>query len=312
MTDAAPRTPRWLLEAQPGLCPCGCVGRRNRRGFLDATLAGATKVRREALLGEEAAERPGLLQRLDARAKLAGALALVLAVALVHSPVVLAAVAALLPVAAASSRIEVGRFVRRVWLVVPLFTGLVVLPATLNLITPGEVVVGLGHPFGHELGITAQGLHGAVVIVLRVGASVSIATLLALTTPWPALLAALRALRVPRAFVLVAGMAYRYLFVLLGVVEDMYMARKARAAGTRSRGVVASRAGRASVAAAAATLFARAYAMADDVHLAMVARGWRGEARTLRPAALRGVDVLFALASLLTAVLIIGADHAIA
>jgi energy-coupling factor transporter transmembrane protein EcfT len=52
--------------------------------------------------------------------------------------------------------------------------------------------------------------------------------------------------------------------------------------------------------------------MADDVHLAMVARGWRGEARTLRPAALRGVDVLFVLASLLTAVLIIGADHAIA
>jgi cobalt/nickel transport system permease protein len=312
MTEAAPRTPRWLLEAQPGLCPCGCVGRRNRRGFLDATLAGATKVRREALLGEEAAERPGLLQRLDGRVKLAGALALVLAVALVRSPVVLAAVAALLPVLAASSRIEVGRFVRRVWCVVPLFTGLVVLPATLNLITPGDVVVGLGHPFGHELGITSQGLHGAVVIVLRVGASVSIATLLALTTPWPALLAALRALRVPRAFVLVAGMAYRHLFVLLGVVEDMYVARKARAAGTRARGVVASRAGRASVAAAAATLFARAYAMADDVHLAMVARGWRGEARTLRPAALRGVDVLFVLASLLTAVLIIGADHAIA
>jgi cobalt ECF transporter T component CbiQ len=312
MTEAVPRTPRWLLEAQPGLCPCGCVGRRNRRGFLDATLAGATKVRREALLGEEAAERPGVLQGLDARVKLAGALALVLAVALVHSALVLAAVAVLAPVLAGCSRIEVGRFLRRVWLVVPLFTGLVVLPATLNLVTPGDVVVGLGHPFGHEVGITSQGLHGSVVIVLRVGASISIATLLALTTPWPALLAALRALRVPRAFVLVAGMAYRYLFVLLGVVEDMYVARKARAAGTRARGVVASRAGRASVAAAAAALFARAYAMADDVHLAMVARGWRGEARTLRPAALRRADVLFALASLLIAVLIIGADHALA
>lgn len=312
MTEATSRTPRWLLEAQPGLCPCGCVGRRNRRGFLDATLAGATKVRREALLGEEAAERPGLLQRLDARVKLAGALGLVLAVGVVHSAVVLAAVAALVPLVAACSQIEVGRFVRRVWLVVPLFTGLVVLPATLNLITPGDAVVGLGHPFGHELAITAQGLEGAAVIVVRVGASISLATLLALTTPWPALLAALRALRVPRAFVLVAGMAYRYLFVLLGVVEDMYFARKARAGGTHARGVVAARAGRASVAAAAATLFARAYAMADDVHMAMVARGWRGDARTLSPPALRPADALFALTCLFIAVLIIGADHVIA
>jgi cobalt ECF transporter T component CbiQ len=312
MTDAAPRTPRWLLEAQPGLCPCGCVGRRNRRGFLDATLAGVTKVRREALLGEEAAERPGLLQRLDARVKLAGALALILAVALARNAAVLAAVAVLVPAVAAASRVEVGRFVRRVCLVVPLFTGLIALPATLNVITPGDTLVGLGHPFGHELAITAQGVGGAALIVLRVGASVSVATLLALTTPWPALLGALRTLRAPRTFVLVAGMAYRYLFVLLGVVEDMYVARKARGAGTRARGVAAARAGRASVAAAAATLFARAYGMADDVHLAMVARGWRGDARTLRPPALGRADLLFTVIALLVAVLTIGADHALA
>jgi cobalt ECF transporter T component CbiQ len=312
MTDAAPRTPRWLLEAQPGLCPCGCVGRRNRRGFLDATLVGATKVRREALLGEEVAERPGLLQRIDARAKLVGALALILAVALARNAAVLAAVAVLVPAVAAASRVEVGRFVRRVWLVVPLFTGLIALPATLNVITPGDALIGLGHPFGHELAITAQGAEGAALIVLRVGASVSVATLLALTTPWPALLGALRALRAPRAFVLVAGMAYRYLFVLLGVVEDMYVARKARGAGTRARGVAAARAGRARVAAAAATLFARAYGMADDVHLAMVARGWRGEARTLRAPALGRPDLLFAVFALLVAVLTIGADHALA
>jgi cobalt ECF transporter T component CbiQ len=309
MTEAPTRTPRWLLEAQPGMCPCGCVGRRNRRGFVDATLAGIAKVRREALLGEEAAARPGVLQRLDARVKLVGALAVILAVALVHSAVVLATVAALIPIVAACSRVEVGRFVRRVWLVVPLFTGIVVLPATLNVITPGDIVVGLGSPFGHELGISAQGLRGAVVIVLRVGASISIATLLALTTPWPALLGALRALRLPRAFVLVAGMTYRYLFVLMGVVEDMYVARKARAAGTRSRGVAVARTGRASVAAAAATLFARTYAMAEEVHLAMLARGWRGEARTLRPASLRPADAVFAACCLLAAAITIGADH---
>lgn len=312
MSTGGQGAPRWLLEAQPGLCPCGCGGRRSRRGFLDATLAGVARVRREALLGEDAAQRPGLLQGLDARVKLGGALTLIVAVALARSVVVLGAVALLVPVLAAASRVEVGRFARRVWLVVPLFTGLVALPATTSLVTPGDAVVGLGHPFGHELAITAQGLEGAALIVLRVGASVSIATLLALTTPWPSLLAGMRALRVPRAFVLVAGMAYRYLFVLLGVVEDLYVARKARGAGVRARGVAVARAGRASVAAAAATLFARAYGMADEVHLAMLARGWRGDARTLAPGALRRADLLFAFAALLAATLIIGADHALA
>jgi cobalt ECF transporter T component CbiQ len=312
MSAAGGRTPRWLLEAQPGLCPCGCVGRRSRRGFLDATLAGAAKVRGEALLGEEAAERPGRLQRLDARAKLVAALALIVAVALARSVAVLATVAVLAPALAVATRIEVARFLRRVWLVVPLFTGLIALPATLSVITPGDMVLPLGHPFGSELGVTAQGLQGAALIVLRVGASVSIATLLALSTPWPALLAALRSLRAPRAFVLVAGMAYRYLFVLLGVVEDMYVARKARGAGTANRGIAGARAGRASVSAAAATLFARAYGMADDVHLAMVARGWRGDARTLRPGALPRIDLLYAVAAILFALLAIGADHALA
>ena len=41
-------------------------------------------------------------------------------------------------VLAAASRLPLGFFVKRVWLFVPIFTGIVVLPATLNFITPGH------------------------------------------------------------------------------------------------------------------------------------------------------------------------------
>ena len=81
-------------------------------------------------------------------------------------------------------------------------------------------------PFG--LGLTRQGLMAAAIITIRVAISISLVMLVTLTTPWARLLSALRALGVPRMFVLVIGMAYRYLFVLLGAVQDMYVARKAR------------------------------------------------------------------------------------
>ena len=65
----------------------------------------------------------------------------------------------------------------------------------------------------------------------RPATSISLVVLLTLTTPWTKLLAALRSLFVPRMFILVLGMAYRYLFHLLGSVTDMYTARKARMVG---------------------------------------------------------------------------------
>jgi cobalt/nickel transport system permease protein len=49
--------------------------------------------------------------------------------------------------------------------------------------------------------------------------------------------------------------------------------------------------------------------MAEEVHLAMLARGWRGDARTLRPPTLRPTDAVFAVCCLLAAAVTIGADH---
>ena len=79
-------------------------------------------------------------------------------------------------------------------------------------------------------------------------------------------------------FVLVIGMAYRYLFVLLAAVQDMYVARRARRdrAGARHRAAAA-----AFVGATAGALFGKAHVLADEVHQAMTSRGYRGDARTL-------------------------------
>jgi energy-coupling factor transporter transmembrane protein EcfT len=131
--------------------------------------------------------------------------------------------------------------------------------------------------------------------------------LLTLTTPWSKLLAALRALYAPRMFVLVLGMAYRYLFHLLDAVTDMYTARKSRTV-TRDSDVTS---GRTFVAASAGALFGKAHALSEEVHMAMVARGYRGDARTAGTVHVRLIDAAFALACIAAVVGVIGIDRAL-
>jgi cobalt ECF transporter T component CbiQ len=303
-----PATPAWLLEGDLALCPCGCVGRRRRAGFLARTLEGAAGVLRQALVNEDVAARPGLLQRLDPRVKLVSLVAMLLVVGLVSRLPVLVALYAATVALAALSRLPIGFFVRRVWLFVPIFTGIVVVPATLNLVTPGHVVLPLGHWLGHPVGLTRQGLEAAALIVARVATSISLVVLLTLTTPWPRMLAALRALLVPRVFVLVVGMAYRFLFTLLDAVTDMYEARRARAVA-HPRDV---RQGRRFVAASAGSLFGKALTVSEEVHQAMVARGFRGEVHALDRFRLRGADAVWTLALLAATALTLGLDRGLA
>jgi cobalt/nickel transport system permease protein len=298
--------PDWLVQRDVGLCPCACIGRRKKGSFVAKTLQGASGLLRQALFAEDVAAQPGLLQRIDARVKVVTLFGLLVVTAFVRSLPVLVAVYLATVVGAAACRLSMSFFVKRVWLFIPIFTGIVVLPATLNVVTPGHVVVPLGTWFGHELGITSEGLHGAAIIVVRVATSISLVVLLTLTTPWTQLLAALRALYVPKMFILVLGMAYRYLFHLLGAVSDMYEARRSRTVGTDTD--VA--AGRRFVAASAGALFGKAHALSEEVYLAMVSRGYTGAPRTLRAPRVRLRDVAWIAVSLVAAFAVLGADRA--
>jgi len=305
MTSATSTTPAWLLQGEVGLCPCGCIGKRRKGSYVTKTINGAARVMRQAMFADDSSAQNGLLQRLDPRVKLITLIGLLVAVSFVHRlPVLVAAYAGTL-VLAALSRLSLSFFIKRVWLFIPIFTGVVVLPATLDIVTHGHVVVPLGTWFGHHLGMTSQGLTGAGLIVIRVATSISLVVLLTLTTPWTKLLAALRALFVPRMFILVLGMAYRYLFHLLNTVIDMYVARQARTVGAETD----VRSGRAFVSASAGALFGKTQQLSDEVHMAMVSRGYDGNARTLSTFALQPLDLAWVATAALLAALVIGFGH---
>jgi cobalt/nickel transport system permease protein len=305
--QASSVTPEWLLQREVALCPCGCIGKRSKVSFIDKTISGASSVLRQALFTDDIATRRGLLQRLDPRVKTITTLAIVIAAALVRNIPVLVVLYAAALLLAITSKIPLGYFIKRVWLFVPIFTGIVVLPATFSFVTHGHIVVPLGHWFGHRVGLTSQGLRSAGLIVIRVATSISFVVLLALTTTWTRLLAALRSMLVPRMFVLVLGMAYRYVFHLLGSVTDMYEARKART--VQADNVV--RSGRAFVSATAGTMFGKAHAMSEEVYQAMVSRGYTCQAQTFSAFRIRAIDVAWIACCALSIVLVVGVDRAI-
>jgi cobalt/nickel transport system permease protein len=183
-----------------------------------------------------------------------------------------------LPLAYAS-RVPLGFYFKRVWILMPFFTGVIALPATLSPFTPGPALVtliDLASPPLH-LSITVPGVITAAFLLLRVGASVSIAVLLVLTTRWTSLLKALQVLHVPQAFVLILGMTYRYIYVLLHTLNNMFLARRSRMVGRMSGGEE-----RQWIAASMGALLAKSYGLSEEVYLAMQSRGFRGESKILQ------------------------------
>lgn len=282
--------------------------------FLDRTLHAVANMAEQSFFSEAYARKRGLLQSIDVRIKLITVLFLLVVTSLAHAPRTLWLLSGLGLVLAALSRVPPGFFLKRVWLFVPLFSAAIVLPALLNIVTPGEpvwVLVKLDrscawgpYTIPREIAVTRQGVWGGIIFVSRVAASVSFAVLFTLTTRWPDIFAGLRAFFVPRVFVMTLSMTYRYLFLLLRIIQDLYRARKSRTiiplGASRERGWVASRIG---------FLFRRSLEMSHDVSQAMISRGYHGEAIPLGRLRTTPADYLWLVIILLAGVIMLAQER---
>ena len=253
-----------------------------RIGWLEATLGGITENIERAVFTEAHARSNGWLQRRDPRAKIIGALLAIVAASLTASVAGLALLYLATLGAARASRVPFGFFVKRVWLGIPLFAGIVVIPAI--FFVPGPRLFDLGVGPAH-IAPSINGLTGAAIFVSRVGVSVSLAILLVVTTPWADVLKGLRALRVPQVFVLVLSMTYRYIFLFLHTANGVLLARKSRVVGRTTGGEQ-----RRWITGTMGNLMSRAFKMSNDVYSAMLARGFTGEVRTYSTYRMRLAD----------------------
>ncbi len=273
----------------------------SKTNFLDKSLLAVAKIAEQSLFSEAYARKEGLLQRIDVRIKLFGFLSLIILTSTFHSTRALWIMYGLSLALAAASRVPILFLQKRVWLFVPLFSAAVVLPAMLNIVTPGEPIwillkLNSAHSWGPyvipaKIAITRQGLWGSITFVSRVATSVSFAILFTLTTRWTVAFSGLRALAVPRIFVMTLSMTERYLFVFLRLIQDMYRARKSRTIRPLSvandRNWTASRIG---------ITFKKSMDMSENVYRAMLSRGFHGEFRYIERFHARLIDYLWLVA----------------
>jgi len=305
--------PEWFHTAPVWLNDKPRAPRRSGR-FVRKALANLLEALAQELGASEGQARSPL-SRLEPRAKVGGVVLLIIATTLVRRLEPLGGLLLAIAVLAVASRVSFRRLAR-VWIGVPLFSLAIVLPAMLNLVTDGPVLftlcrlgpgVKLG-PWGlpDAIAVTRPGALVAARLVLRTLDCVTLAFLLVATTEPSALLSGLRRLGMPRAFGMVLAMMQRYLALLLRASQDIHLARL-----SRSFAEVDVRAERRWSAAAIGSLFRRTRWLAEEIHQAMVSRGYDGDLQVRATNGIGVRDAFWLAAAMCCAAALIAADRII-
>ena len=179
-----------------------------------------------------------------------------------------------------------------------------------NIFFPGDPLILLAYlgPGVHlgqfslpeSIFITKQGVNLAVIFTMRVATCVSAVVLLFITTPQQVLFKSLRSVGVPKIYVLTLEMAYRYVFLLMDMVREMYNAKKARTIKSRSmfeeQKWVGGRMGY--------TLI-RSIDMSEKVHMAMMSRGFNGDVKVMQQFKMKNRDYFAVAAAISLSVLLV-------
>jgi cobalt/nickel transport system permease protein len=223
------------------------------------------------------------VHRLDARAKFVAVI--------LYSAAVISfdryAVTALAPLAVgpvamlAFARVPLRFALRRVLILSPFIAMLCVLSPLYDRSLHGVA-------FGPWAFTISGGWLTAADIAVKFTLGVLALTALTASTPFASLLEAMRRMGVPRMLVMQLGFLYRYIFVLIDEAMRLKNARDFRGAALApvSRRLAA-------VGGVIGTLFLGTLERSERIQLAMSARGYTGEPRSLSRLRFRRVDALF-------------------
>ena len=137
--------PEWMKVSDAGPTPNSNITIK-RKNHIQSTLSGIFNFFEDSVTSESYTQRKGILQSLDPRVKLISILALVLAITMTMDWRVLLVIYLLVLIFAYLSKIEVGFFIKRVWLFIPIFAGIIALPMLFNIFYPGDSLVTLATP----------------------------------------------------------------------------------------------------------------------------------------------------------------------
>ncbi len=224
------------------------------------------------------ASRPGVLNRMDPRAKILATLGFIVMVVSFDRYTVLALLPfALFPIAlCAMGDVPLQLILRKVLMASPFALMIGIFNPLLDHTTQADL-------FGFGV---SGGWVSFASILLRFSLTVSAALVLVATTGFYSVCGGLSQLGVPRVFTTQLMFLHRYAYVLAAEAARMSMARELRSsdgtgASLKTYGTLLGH------------LLLRSIDRAQRIHLAMVSRGFDGQVRRLHPAHWRHTDSVF-------------------
>jgi cobalt/nickel transport system permease protein len=180
------------------------------------------------------------------------------------------------------ARLKIFEVFKKIFLLVFIFGFIVVLPASLNIVTPGKIIFNIItfnkplhfwiYTIPQNIGFTENGFKVVLLVFLRILNSVSFALLIVFTTSFPSFIKSFKILGVPDTFLMIISLAYKYIFILSRTIEETYFALKSRLSGNiRNSKIKELISGRIFF------IFKKSMIIYESTYDAMVSRGYQGK-----------------------------------
>jgi len=234
---------------------------------------------------DQYSDRDSFIHQLDPRTKFITTLLFILAVVLTppNRWLVFALYLFIIAVLILLSTVPIRYVLKRSLVIMPF---VVMIAIFIPFFKEGEVA-GSYNIWLWEVTVTYSGLQVLANIVIKAWLSILSLILLTSTTKMANLLKGLEQLRMPRVMVMILSFMYRYIFVLVDEVMRMRQARDSRNFGGKRLWRLQT------IGNMLGTLFIRSYERGERVYVAMVARGFNGQTRTLNRLNFTPADAYF-------------------
>jgi cobalt/nickel transport system permease protein len=257
-------------------------GKRIKLTFLDKTILRSAIAAKSIYIQAENATKENLIQKINPHIKLISLIYFVFIISvashLKEQVIITIFIFSLYIIA----RLKISEVYKKIFFLAFIFGFLVVLPASLNLITPGKIIfniITLNKPLHfwiyiipQHIGFTANGIEVVSLVFLRILNSVSFAMLIVFTSSFPAFIKSFRLLGIPDTFLMIISLAYKYIFILSRTIEETYFALKSRLSGNIKNSNV-----RELIGGRIFFIFKKSMIIYESTYHAMVSKGYQGK-----------------------------------
>jgi cobalt/nickel transport system permease protein len=290
------RIPAFLMETTDDNHEIISV-KRASLSFLDKTILSSARAIKSIYLQAENATKKNLIYSIHTHIKLFSLiyLAVIISIAGNLNAQLLTTSSIFLLYIIAGLRIY--QVYRKIFMLAFLFGFIVVFPASLNIITPGNIVLNLitfSRPshfwiyhIPQRIGFTMEGFQVVSLVFLRVLNSISLAMLIIYTTSFPSFIKSFKIIGVPDTFLMIISLAYKFIFILSRTIEETYFALKSRLLGNiKGRNIRRLIGGRIFF------VFKKSMIIYENTYYAMVSRGYQGKVMLLSQRQLTSGDFI--------------------